>query len=71
MAQPDKVSAADITYVSTFAGWLYMVIILDLYTRRVVDWATANHPKAQLATFALRMVLEHRSPSQRVFHYSD
>lgn len=69
--EPDKVWAADITYVPTSRGWLYLAIVLDLCTRRVVGWATADHLRAELAASALRMALEHRRPSQGVLHHSD
>jgi transposase InsO family protein len=69
--EPDKVWAADITYIPTLKGWLYLAIVMDLCTRRVVGWATANHLKAELPTLALLMALEHRRPSQGVLHHSD
>jgi putative transposase len=69
--QPDTVWAADITYVPTLQGWLYLAVILDLCTRRVIGWATADHLRAELASSALQMALSHRQPSQGVLHHSD
>jgi transposase InsO family protein len=69
--EPDKIWAADIIYIPTAKGWLYLAVVMDLCTRRVVGWATADHRKAELATSALRMALEHRRPSQGVLHHSD
>ena len=58
----DEVWAADITYVPTAEGWLYLAVVLDLCSRRVVGWATADHLRAELACDALRMALAHRRP---------
>lgn len=69
--QPDSVWAADITYIPTSEGWLYLAVVLDLCTRRVVGWATADHLRTELASSALRMALSHRQPSQGVLHHSD
>jgi putative transposase len=69
--QPDTAWAADITYIPTAQGWLYLAVVLDLCTRRVVGWATAGHLKAELAMEALRMALAHRRPPRGVLHHSD
>ena len=45
--QPDTVGAADITYIPTQEGWPYLAVVLDLCTRRVVGWATADHLRAE------------------------
>lgn len=71
VARPDAVWAADITYIETQEGWLYLAIVLDLCTRRVVGWATADHLRAELAGSALRMAIRHRQPSKGVLHHSD
>jgi len=69
--QPDTAWVADITYIATAEGWLYLAVILDLCTRRVVGWATADHLRAELPALALRMALRHRQPSRGVLHHSD
>src|SRR5262249_26311953 len=70
-ARPDTVWAADITYVPTAEGWLYLAAVIDLCSRRVVGWATADHLRAGLAVEALRMALTHRKPAGPLLHHSD
>ena len=67
----DAVWTADITYVPTADGWLYLAVVLDLFSRRVVGWATADHLRAELACDALRMALAHRKPRGELLHHSD
>ena len=67
----DAVWTADITYVPTAEGWLYLAVVLDLFSRRVVGWATADHLRSELACDALRMALEHRRPRGGLLHHSD
>jgi transposase InsO family protein len=69
--RPDRVWAADITYVPTDQGWLYLAVVLDLCTRWVIGWATADHLRSELASQALRMALTHRRPAEGVLHHSD
>jgi len=69
--RPDEVWAADITYVATSEGWLYLAVVLDLFSRRVVGWATADHLRAELARDALEMALTHRRPEAGLLHHSD
>jgi transposase InsO family protein len=69
--RPDAVWTADITYVPTAEGWLYLAVVLDLFSRRVVGWATADHLRAELTCDALRMALEHRRPTGELLHHSD
>ncbi len=67
----DQVWTTDITYVPTAEGWLYLAVVLDLFSRRVVGWATADHLRAELACDALRMALKHRRPKAELLHHSD
>jgi putative transposase len=67
----DAVWTADITYVPTAEGWLYLAVVLDLFSRRVVGWATADHLRSELACDALRMALAHRRPKGELLHHSD
>lgn len=61
----------DLTYVWTEEGWLYVAVILDLWSRRVVGWATASTLHAQLAILALQMAIKHRHPRKDLLHHSD
>jgi putative transposase len=67
---PDRLWVADITYVPTWAGFLYLAVVLDAFSRRVVGWAMANHLRAQLVLDALDMALGQRRPHD-VIHHSD
>ncbi len=67
---PDRLYVADITYVPTWAGFLYLAVVLDAFSRRVVGWAMATHLKAQLVLDALDMALQQRQP-ESVIHHSD
>lgn len=69
--QPDHTWAADITYVPTREGWLYLAIILDLATRRVVGWALRTQLHQELMLTALRMALRHRRVPGGGLHHSD
>ena len=68
---PNQTWVTDLTYVWTEEGWLYVAVILDLWSRCVVGWATAPTLHAALATRALRMALQHRRPPTGVLHHSD
>ena len=61
---------SDITYVSTWSGFLYLAIVLDAYSRRVVGWSMANHLRTELVLEALNMAIWQRRPEQ-VIHHSD
>lgn len=60
---PDRLWVADITYVPTWSGFLYLAIVLDVWSRRIVGWAMANHLKTELVLNALDMALAQRRPS--------
>jgi len=68
--EPDRVWVADITYVWTLEGWMYLAVVVDLFSRRVVGWSMAEHMRVDLALGALEAALGKRAPSQRglVFH---
>lgn len=61
----------DITYVPTTEGWLYLAVILDLYSRRVVGWAMSDSLHRQLVIDALQMALTTRQPPPGLLHHSD
>ena len=67
---PDKLWVADITYIPTFAGFLFVAIVLDVFSRRVVGWAMENHMRVELVMNALNMAVHNRKP-QGVIHHSD
>jgi putative transposase len=67
----DQVWVGDITYIATGEGWLYLAAVLDLGSRKVVGWATADHLRSELVGRALSNALEHRRPEGSVLHHSD
>jgi len=67
---PDQLWVADITYIPTWAGFLYLAVVLDAFSRRIVGWAMANHLKSRLVLDALEMALRQRRPDG-VIHHSD
>lgn len=69
-AGPDQLWVADITYVPTLAGFLFLAIVLDVFSRRVVGWAMATHMRAELVVGALDMAIHNRKPGS-VIHHSD
>ena len=69
--KPDAVWVADITFVPTRAGWLYLAAILDLHTRQIVGWAMGERADQALVSAALRMAVEHRKPAPGAIHHSD
>ena len=70
-AAPDQKWFGDITYIRTWEGWLYLAVILDAYSRKVVGWAMADHLRAELATDALKMALNTRRPKPGLIHHTD
>ena len=69
--RPDRVWLADITYIPTREGWLYLAVILDLFTRKVVGWAMRDHMRAELTIAALIMAIQRRRPGPGLIHHSD
>ena len=69
--RPDEVWLADITYVATAEGWLYLAGVLDLYSRKLVGWATDATMPAALVARALQPALTHRHPAPGLLHHSD
>ena len=67
---PDRLWVADITYIPTWAGFLYLAMVLDVYSRRIVGWAMETHLKTELILAALDMAITQRQPSA-VIHHSD
>lgn len=71
VAVPNRVWVADITYLWTNEGWLYIAGVLDLFSRRVVGWAIASHMRTELIGDALQMALGRRRPAFGLMHHSD
>ena len=68
---PDRVWVADLTYIWTREGWLYLAVILDLFSRRVVGWSMSKRITSQLTLEALSVALWSRKPSPGLLHHSD
>lgn len=68
--EPDRLWVADITYVPTWSGFLYLAVVLDVWSRRAVGWAMATYLRTEIVLDALNMALYQRRP-QRVIHHSD
>ena len=67
---PDRLWVADITYVPTWTGFMYLAIVLDVFSRKVVGWAMADHLRTELVLGALNMAIGQRHPTE-VVHHSD
>jgi putative transposase len=67
---PDRLWVADITYIPSWSGFLYLAIVLDVYSRRIVGWAMETHLRTELILQALQMAITQRQPSG-VIHHSD
>lgn len=70
-AAPDKLWTADITYINTDEGFLYLAFVLDAYSRRLVGWAMEGYLKTELVLDALEMALWRRKPARGLIHHSD
>lgn len=69
--QPNMAWVGDMTFVRTRAGWLYLAILLDLYSRKVVGWSMSDSPNEALTLGALNMAIEHRAPKPGLIHHTD
>jgi transposase InsO family protein len=70
-AAPNRVWLADITYVQTNEGWLYLAAVMDLYSRKIVGWAMRDYLRTELASTALAMAIERQRPAAGLVHHSD
>jgi putative transposase len=68
---PDRLWVADITYIRTWEGWLYLSFVLDTYSRRIVGWSMANNLRTELVLDAVNMAIYIRRPSPGLIHHSD
>ena len=68
---PNQIWAADITYIPTASGWAYLAVVLDLFSRRVIGWVTADHMRTELVLEALERALGTREIEGELIHHSD
>lgn len=68
---PDQAWVTDITYVATDQGWLYLASVMDLFSRRIIGWATSDEQRTGLAAEALEMAIRARRPGEGLLHHSD
>jgi transposase InsO family protein len=69
--RPNEIWAADITYIWTREGWLYLAVVMDVFSRRIVGWSLKQRLTAELALDALQMALSSRRPPRNLIHHSD
>jgi len=70
-AAPNKVWVTDFTYIRTHEGWLFLTVVIDLFSRQVIGWSMKNNPRAELVIDALVMALWRRKPNDKVLIHSD
>jgi putative transposase len=68
---PNQTWSADITYISTWEGFLYLAHVQDLFSRRIVGWSMAEHLRSEIVVAALEMALARRRPERGLVHHSD
>jgi putative transposase len=71
VTRPNEAWVADITYIRILTGFVYLAVLLDLFSRKVIGWALSEHIDAQLSVAALRMALGEREPAEGCIHHSD
>ncbi len=69
--EPDRVWTTDITYIRTRAGWVYLAVVIDLYSRRVVGWHIDRQMDTSLVSRAVMMAINLRCPKPGLMHHSD
>lgn len=69
--EPNKLWFADITYVKTYEGWLYLAVVFDIYSRMIVGWSMSSSIAADLVDDALKMGITRRRPDSGLIHHSD
>jgi transposase InsO family protein len=70
-AAPNRVWLADITYIPTAEGWLYLAAVMDLFSRKIVGWAMRDHMRVELVSSALTMAVRQQRPGAGLIHHSD
>lgn len=74
MDAPDRVDqlwVGDVTFLKTASGWHYLAVVMDMYSRRIIGWALANHRKAALTCEAMQMAINARNPEAGLWFHSD
>lgn len=71
VAQPNRVWVGDVTFIATRVGWLYLAVLLDLYSRKVIGWSMSERIDKELVLKALEMALMRRRPESEVLHHTD
>lgn len=71
VSKPDSAYVSDITYINTQEGWLYLAVVIDLFSRRVVGWSMSSRMKASLVCDALNMAIWQRKPKRGLIIHSD
>jgi putative transposase len=71
VSNPNQVYTGDITYIPTQEGWLYLAVVIDLYSRQIVGWSMAEHMRAKLVNDALRMAIWKRKPAKGLLWHTD
>jgi putative transposase len=69
--RPNEIWLADISYIATDEGWLYLAVVLDLFSRKVVGWAMRDHLRQELTIAALTMAIQRQRPGRGLIHHSD
>jgi putative transposase len=69
--RPNQKWVADITYIPTKMGWLYLAVVMDLFSRRIVGWAMSDNVDSKLVQSAVKMAILHRNPNKGLIHHSD
>ena len=69
--RPNTVWVSDITYIKTMEGWLYLAVVMDLYSRKIVGWALARNMAVEMVKNALMMAIGRRKPGNGLIHHSD
>jgi putative transposase len=69
--RPNQKWAADITYIPTKQGWLYLAVVMDLFSRRIVGWSMGENIDSKLVQSAMEMAIQHRNPETGLIHHSD
>ncbi len=69
--KPDQIWVGDITFIPTRSGWLYLAVLLDLFSRKVIGWSMDKRPSSELILNALEMAVQRRNPEPGMLHHSD
>lgn len=74
MDEPSRINqlwVGDVTFIKTGTGWQFLAVVMDMFSRRIIGWALANHRKASLTCDALNMAIKHRRPEAGLWFHSD